>query len=280
MSERYTPSPEETKKAEGMMTEEEEQASGEREWEMELKRRREEDVNKAKRVLQAMEKAPDDAFLHVNYQYKYRAYYTDELLPKEEAIEFLKRYSNDPGDLQIYHGFNDIEILSAEEGLKCKERKEAEMRAEREAYEHEEAEEANRERLRGLRIIPRAEIAFAIDPKLESENSLGISEAISFVDFLKESVEQPADYLGDRSRVDGMEKIVYEGWSEHDVLKRAFQSAVKIESRISPAMTSGGKKNYQVEVFFADENNEKILAIGTTFGEDGKQSGGISMSSS
>lgn len=276
--EKYTPSSEEIKKAEEMMTEEQKQASEEREWEIELKRMRKEDLNKAQRVLQAMEKAPEGAFLHINYQYKYRAYNTNEVLSKEEAIEFLKRYSNDPGDLGIYHGFNSIEILSEEEGIE--EIKEAEMRAEREARGHEEAEEANRDRLHSLRIIPRAEIAFAIDPKLESENSMGISEAMLFIDSLKESVEKPADYAGDRSKAGGMDKIIHEGWSEHDVLKRAFQSAVKIESRIDRAMTSGGKKNYHVEAVFVDENNKKILTIRTTFDEDGKQSGGISMSSS
>ncbi len=243
------------------------------EWAMELERRRTEDVNKAKRVLQEIEKARDDAFLHVSYQYKYRPQYTDELLSKEDAIEFLKRYSEDPGDLQIFNGFNSIEILSAEEGRKYKEEeKKEESRVEQEIADDEEFENLSR------RIIPEAEIVFALHPNLESEDNQGISAAMSFVYTLRYSVERPTEYVGELGTARGMDKITNVGWKEHDDLERAFKKAVKVESRVMRGhTTSDGKHHYNVDVVFIDKDNKERLTVSATFGEDGEQAGGMGM---
>lgn len=272
MSEKYTPSLGEIIKAKGRQTAGEREPLAEEPYEPRQ-------LGEVKRMLQAMEKTSDDAFLYVNYQYKYRPQETEELMPKEEAIVFLKRYS-EGDDMGIYHGFHHIEIFSAKQARRYEERKAVESRQAQEEFKREKAEEAARERIDRLRIMPTGEIAVVVDPQLESENSLGISKAIGFVDLLKKSVEEPAEYLSvkDRSKASGKDKITHEGWKEHDDLKHAFQLAVKIESHVNPYMKTKGKKNYEVEVRFTDKEGKEIMTISTVFDDDGKQSGGISMS--
>ncbi len=85
------------------------------------------------------------------------------------------------------------------------------------------------------------------------------------------------DYLCDPSRASGLDKLLHVGWAEHDFLERAFRSASTVESRVSPAMTSDGKKHYKVEVCFIDKDGKK-MTVGTHFNQDGKFEGGISQS--
>lgn len=227
------------------------------------------------RKLHAIEKLPDDTPILFVYQYKSRDHITEELTSAKEAVEILKNWLKD--DLVDINGL-EVKVFSEEEARLFKESKEREERAYREEHARKKAEDEHLRRIDLLRVIPHATMELAVDSELDKVKNRGIFAATDFVDTLKESVENPKDYSGKRGAASGMEKLLHEGWKEHNDLKRAFQSADKIESRVSPAMTSKGKKNYNVEVRFTDKEGKEIITISTIFDDDGKESGGISMS--
>lgn len=117
-------------------------------------------------------------------------------------------------------------------------------------------------------------ITHQIDPSLDIKANPGIYAAATLVNHLMQAVEKSETYK-DLSTNDPLVKFMHSGWAEHNWLKRAFESAHRILSRVEPAMTTKGIKNYRVEIIFYDNQDQELATFDTYYSEDGKISGGI-----